>query len=321
MKNKFKFITLLSLSTFFVSGCCDPTFSNLAPHKFISGEKIFDLDIDDEMPSSIDLEEVEGIFKKVSGGFSFNNDLELPIINNQLYLADVNCDGSKDICYKYSISNEEQNSHELIIYDYKNAALLDRITCVDDYSGDYIDGEYFFEVDEENDILIKHSLQTVYFDESEDEDAEETAHRCYDTETKFLINEKSEFQKEDVPLPFKILSAYLYAGEYDSRTNEYSYTTDLRNNEFSASKEHYLFLRLDYEGTYSSKNLDQDDTRFTSMKTENINNYRVTFQGDMPSKRPYLMRLFKIKFLRTGEIRLKMMIKRKEYAFSINVID
>lgn len=320
MKKVFKFGNLLFLSAFFVSGCCDPTFGNLAPHKYISGEKVFDLDLREEIPDSIEKEGFENVFKKVRGGFSFENDLDLPVINNQLYFADINCDGFTDICYKYVDEGDEENVEELIIYDYKNSNVLNRITCVDDYSGTYIDGTYFFTVDEENDISIKHLLQSLYYEESDEEDAPEVEHRCYDTNTKFLVNTKNECQMENVDIPFQILAAYLYAGNYNSETGEYTYETDLRKVEFSQDEELYLFIRMDYEGTYYTSLLNQQDTKFTSETTSNVNNYRVTFETDLPSKRPYLLRVYKIKFLRAGEIRVKMLIKRKEYAFTINVI-
>ena len=320
MKKIFKFSNLLFLSSFFISGCCDPTFGYLAPHKYISGEKAFDLDLREEIPNSIEKEGFENVFKKVSGGFSFDNDLDLPIINNQLYFADINCDDFAEICYKYVNDGDEANVEELIIYDYKNSSVLNRITCVDDFSGSYIDGAYFFTLDEENDISIMHSLQSLYYPESDEEDAPEIEHRCYDTNTKFLINNKNECQMENIDIPFQVLGAYLYAGNYDPITGEYSYETDIRLTEYSIDEELYLFVRVDYEGTYYTSQFDQQATRFTSMTTENVNNYRTTFITDLPSKKPYLLRVYKIKFLRVGEIRVKMIIKRKEFTFSINVI-
>ena len=86
-------------------------------------------------------------------------------------------------------------------------------------------------------------------------------------------------------------------------------------------EEAYGFLRIDYEGTYYTSLLEKKDVKFKNETEQSIESYRVSMVTDLPSKRPCIYRVFKFKFLRTGEIRFEVSVKKRNFNFTIYTID
>lgn len=322
MKNTLKYGSLLFLCTLLTTGC-DPTFSNKT---FVKGKVVFDLSEEGELPEEISVEDMEDVFKKESDGYSFANELELPIINNQLFIADVNCDGKKDICYKYYSKTKTEETNDLIIYDYENAKVLYRKTTLNtDFSKIFKEGMYFFSLDENEELIVKHSLQTLYFpktneDDDEEEDSEDRSVRCVDENVKFAISKDGIVREENVELPFSIVNVSTNTVTKGETPGSYICNIGTRF-EFANQDEEVLFcFRIDYEGNYTSDSLDQNDIHFLDVGENENKQYDLTFLADCNGTKPFITRVYKAKFYVDGDFDMKIKVKGKKYTFHLSVV-
>ncbi|MCQ2771940.1 MAG: hypothetical protein MJ238_01515 [Bacilli bacterium] len=131
--------------------------SDIPEESYVSGAIAFDkyLKTAQEVPDNIVIngEEITYLNKKTVNNrfcYSFDESIDLPLINHSLYFADINNDGFDEVCYIHQYYNSAEFRTRTIIYDYKNAAVLFDQTSSPTYQ-DYV----FFSL--EDGVFIKNT--------------------------------------------------------------------------------------------------------------------------------------------------------------------
>ena len=278
---------------------------NKIEKQYVKGTMVFDSRNNASRPDSITHPQLGNIFEKQENGFHFDHPYslsQLEYITNNLYFADVNCDGYDEICYTTNFYGSDKSNITSVIYDYKNHDILYSFSYV--YRSTNNRGCDMF-VLENDEFVMWHVIYDNYGRPGT------YAKELIDKKTKFLVNSEKKLISEEFDLPLNILDASMSFCKQQKSSNYERYSLDFSTSISIEDFDYYLDVLYIYDGKFS---LSQIQPKFYS-----DDNVQIYYHEGPIETYPYARVIYNIVFPTSGTYKVTIKVNgiEKDTTFTV----